>query len=165
MLVVNPGIGVLPLQRWPNNSLLQLQSDYKCIKVRMTSSAEGTEVVISELSRPACPVNLLRRYLDKFHIPPISKRKGFCKLVSPNKPISYSCILDGSRQDLKNIGVDPSKFGFHSLRSGGATSAADFDINDRIFQRHGRWKSVEAKSAYVDDSIELRPTVSKFLGL
>jgi integrase len=31
----------------------------------------GNEVVISELSSPACPVNLLRRYLDKFQIPPI----------------------------------------------------------------------------------------------
>jgi len=29
------------------------------------------EVVISELSSPACPVSLLKRYLDKFHIPPV----------------------------------------------------------------------------------------------
>ena len=114
----------------------------------------GNEVVISELSSPACPVNLLRRYLDKFQIPPnsqdlifkpISKGKGFCKLVSPDKPISYSCIRDGFRRDLKNIGVDPSKFGLHSLCSGGATSAANSGINDRIFQRHGRWKSIQAK--------------------
>ena len=64
----------------------------------------GNEVVISELSSSACPVSLLKRYLDKFRIPPnsrdllfkpISKGKGFCKLVSPDKPISYSCIRDG----------------------------------------------------------------------
>ena len=134
----------------------------------------GNEVVISELSSPACPVSLLKRYLDKFRIPPnsqdlifkpISKGKGFCKLVSPDKPISYSCIRDGFRRDLKNIGVDPSKFGLHSLRSGGATSAANNGINDRIFQRHGRWRSAEAKNIYVDDSIEQRLTVSKRLGL
>ena len=74
---------------------------------------KGNEVVISELSSPACPVSLLKRYLDKFRIPPnsrdlifkpISRGKGFCKLVSPDKPISYSCIRDGFRRDLKNIG-------------------------------------------------------------
>ena len=135
---------------------------------------KGNEVVISELSSSACPVSLLKRYLDKFRIPPnsrdlifkpISKGKGFCKLVSPDKPISYNCIRDGFRRDLKNIGVDPSKFGIHSLRSGGATSAANNGINDRIFQRHGRWKSAEAKNIYVDDSIEQRLTVSQRLGL
>ena len=115
----------------------------------------GNEVVISELSSSACPVSLLKRYLDKFHIPPnlrdlifnpISKGKGSCKLVSPHKPISYSCIRDGFRRDLKSIGVDPSKFGLHSLRSDGASSTANNGINDRIFQRHGCWKSAEAKT-------------------
>ena len=135
---------------------------------------KGNEVVISELSSPACPVKLLRKYLDKFQIPPdsrdlifkpISRGKSSCKLVSPDKPISYSSIRDGFRRDLKNIGVDPSKFGLHSLRSGGATSAANNVVNDRVFQRHGRWKSAEAKNIYVDDSIEQRLSVSKFLGL
>ena len=32
---------------------------------------KGNEVVISELSSPACPVSLLKRYLDKSQIPPI----------------------------------------------------------------------------------------------
>ena len=98
---------------------------------------KGNEVVISELSSSACPVSLLKRYLDKFRIPPNSRdlifkpiSKGFCKLVSPDKPISYNCIRDGFRQDLKNIGVDPSKFGLYYLRSGGATSAANNGIND-----------------------------------
>ena len=89
----------------------------------------GNEIVISELPSSACPVSLLKRYLDKFLITPnsrdliskpISKGKGFCKLVSPDKPISYSCIRDGFRRVLKKVGVDPSKFGLHSLRSGGA---------------------------------------------
>ena len=72
----------------------------------------GNEVVISELSSSACPVSLLKRYLDKLHISPnsrdlifepISKGTGFCKLVSLDKPISYSCIRDEFRRDLKNI--------------------------------------------------------------
>ena len=78
----------------------------------------GNKVVISELSSFACPVSLLKRYLNKFNIPPnsrdlifkpTSKGKGFCKLVSPDKPISHSCIWGGFRRDLKNIGVDPMR--------------------------------------------------------
>ena len=74
----------------------------------------GNEVVISELSGSACPVSLLKRYLDKFRISPnsrdlifksISKGKGFCKLVSADKPIRYSCIRDGFRRDLKTLGL------------------------------------------------------------
>ena len=127
------------------------------------------EEVIFQLSSSTCPVSLVRRYLDKFHIPPnsrdlifkpTSKGKGFCKLVSPDKPIIYSCIRDGFRRDLKNIEVDLSKFGLHSLRSGGATLAADNSINDHIFQRPGHCKSTEAKKTWVNDSIEQRLTHS-----
>ena len=70
---------------------------------------KGNEVVISELSSSACPVSLLKTYLDKFRIPPNSWdlilkpiSKGFCKLVSPDKPISYNCIQDGFQRDLKH---------------------------------------------------------------
>jgi len=94
---------------------ISFNEGFMVIQVRKSKNdllRRENEVVISELSRPACPVNLLRRYLGQFQIPPISKRKGFCKLVSPNKPISYSCIRDGFQRDLKNIGVDPSSSAF-----------------------------------------------------
>ena len=134
----------------------------------------GREVVISEIHSCACPVKLLKRYLTEFQIPPdsrdlifrpISKGKNFCKLVVPDKPISYGTIRQSFRRDLKNIGTDPSKFGLHSLRSGGATMAANNGVSDRVFQRHGRWKSVQAKNIYVDDDLNQRLSVTKSLGL
>ncbi|XP_068738599.1 uncharacterized protein [Montipora capricornis] len=134
----------------------------------------GDEVVISELPSGACPVKLLKRYLSKFQIPPdsrdlifrpISKGKDSCKLIAPDRPISYSTMREAFRRDLKAIGADPSKFGLHSLRSGGATMAANSGVSDRVFQRHGRWKSVQAKDTYVDDDLDQRLSVSKFLGL
>lgn len=134
----------------------------------------GDEVVISELPSPACPVKLLKKYLAKFQIPPdsrdlifrpISKGKDSCKLITPDKPISYSTMRQAFRRDLKTIGADPSKFGLHSLRSGGATMAANRGVSDRVFQRHGRWKSAQSKDMYVDDDLDQRLSVSKFLGL
>ncbi|XP_068716917.1 integrase/recombinase xerD homolog [Montipora capricornis] len=134
----------------------------------------GDKVIISVLPSPACPVKLLKKYLPKFKIPPdsrdlifrpISKGKDSCKLIAPDKPISYSTMRQAFRRDLKTIGADPSKFELHSLRSGGATMAANSGVSDRVFQRHGRWKSTKAKDIYVDDDLDQRLSVSKFLGL
>ena len=134
----------------------------------------GDEVVISELPSPACPVKLLKKYLTNLQIPPdsrdlifkpISKGKDSCKLIAPDKPISYSTMRRAFRRDLKTTGADPSKFGLHSLRSGGASMAANSGVSDKVFQRHGRWKSTKAKDIYVDDDLGQRLSVSKFLGL
>ena len=38
-------------------------------------------------------------------------------------------------------------------------------IENRIFQRHGRWKSVSSKNMYVKDSLEAKLSVSKALAL
>jgi len=125
---------------------------------------KGNEEVISELSSPSCPVTLLKRYLDKFHIPSnlrdlISKGKGFCKLFSPGKPISYSCIRDGFRCDLKNIGVDPL------VRSSFLPFGCGLAMDRPYFSTSWPLEVCCGKNAYVNDSIEQRLSVSKFLGL
>lgn len=40
-------------------------------------------------------------------------------------------------------------YGLHSFRSGGATAAALSGVPDRVFKKHGRWKSDMAKDRYV----------------
>ena len=52
----------------------------------------------------------------------------------------------------------------HSLRSGGATAAANAGVPDRLFLRHGRWSSVSAKDGYVKDSLASRLSVFRHLG-
>ena len=118
----------------------------------MISSVKATKSFISQLSSSACPVVLLKRYLAMFKIPPdskdfifkpISKGKGSYKLVAPDKPISYSTTRGTFRRDLQSLGVEPSKFGLHSLRSGGAT----VDANNGVKLK------VQAKDTYVDDNL------------
>ena len=48
---------------------------------------------------------------------------------------------------------------------GGGTKAADMGIADRLFKRHGRWKSETAKDGYIKDALENRLSVSQSLGL
>ncbi len=66
---------------------------------------------------------------------------------------------------LGQVVDDVSKYGVHSLRSGGATAAANAGISDRHFKRHGRWKSETAKDGYVKDSLDSRLQVSKSIGI
>ena len=53
----------------------------------------------------------------------------------------------------------------HSLQAGGANSAANNGIPDRLFKRHGRWSSENAKDGYIKDRLEDRLSVSRNLGM
>lgn len=64
---------------------------------------------------------------------------------------------------LEQLGYDKNQFSPHSLRAGGATAAAG--IPDRLFRRHGRWKSETAKDGYVKESEAALLSVSKGLNL
>ena len=69
------------------------------------------------------------------------------------------------KKKLSSIGLDATKFGMHSFRAGGATAAANAGVPDRLFKRHGRWRSESAKDGYVKDSVKARLSVSKRLNL
>ena len=78
--------------------------------------------------------------IPKILFKPISKGKGSCKLVAPDKPISYSTIRGAFRWDLPSLGVEPSKLGLHSLRSGEAITIANNGVNDRVMVVGNRYK-------------------------
>ena len=63
------------------------------------------------------------------------------RLISLNKPISYSTYRQSFKKSFANIVPDISKFSTHSARSGGATLAASSGVPERNLQRHGRWAS------------------------
>ena len=91
-------------------------------------------------------------------------------LMQRNKPyVKVNCHILGlekwSLKRLKGVVTDVSVFGVHSLRSGGATAAANAGVSDRHFERHGRWKSETAKDGYVKDSLSSRLQVSRNIGL
>ena len=71
--------------------------------------------------------------------------------VSVNKPISYSSIRDDFKSSFKNIVPDIASFSTHSLTAGDASAAANAGVEDRLFQRHGRWKSVSAKNGFINE--------------
>ena len=68
-------------------------------------------------------------------------------------------------ETFKDFAPDISAIGTHSLRSGGATAAANAGVPDRPFKRHGSWASESAKDGCVQDFLSSRLSVSKALGI
>ena len=78
-------------------------------------------------------------------------------------PLSYSREIVLSAFD--SIGLPKQDYGLHSLRAGGASAAANARVPDRLFKRHGRWKSDKAKDGYIKDNVHSLLLVSLSLGI
>ena len=76
------------------------------------------------------------------------------KLRKIDKALSYTTVRSHVLDLLANIDLDPKKFGLHSLRSGGASAAANLGVNDRLFKKHGRSKSGKVKDSYFHKIIQ-----------
>ena len=79
--------------------------------------------------------------------------------------ISYTRVRELILEKIQSLGYNAADFGVHSFRAGGATVAANVGVPDRMFKRHGRWKSENAKDGYVKDSLMAKLSVSKSLGM
>ena len=137
---------------------------------------EGAWVYISRSYSAACPVNILKRYLksagftkkcDKYIFRAVSyfKSLGKHKLRPGNVSITYTCARELILKLFKLIGLDTRLFGTHSLRAGGATAAAENQVPDRLFKKHGRWRSERVKDGYVKEDLNQLLLVSQNLGL
>ena len=78
---------------------------------------------------------------DKYIFRGIENTKNGQKQRKIDKPISYTTVRGHVLELLANIGLDPKKIGLHSLRSVGASAAANLGVNNRLFDKHGRMKS------------------------
>ena len=121
---------------------------------------------IAQSDTPPCPVAVLEKFLSvgghtaglKSFRRVQSTKQGVCLR---DQPISYTRAKELLKRELQCEGLDASQFGIHSLRSGGASAAAALGILDRLFQRHGGWRSVKARNSYVEESLDSLLLVSK----
>lgn len=103
-------------------------------------------------------------FSDHFLFKSVFKCKEGLKLIYKNKKLSYTPARERMLSKLKSV-MGNVNIGLHSLRSGGATAAANSNENERCWKKHGRWASDSSKDGYVKDSLESRLSVSKNLGL
>ena len=136
---------------------------------------DGKWVTISGSGSELCPLRNLREYLERadirgdnlsqFIFRGIVKTKNGERLRKKNKPLSYTRAREIILKSITSIGLNERLFGTHSLRAGGATTAANAGVPDRLFKRHGRWLSDKAKDMYVEDDLEHLLSVTKAMGL
>ena len=138
-------------------------------------------VLISKTNTPTCPVNMLLRYFHLAEIPADSTDYIFrplfcCKSVNSYKlrsgKLSHTTARKILLSALETLGLSKKYFGLHSLRSGGATAAAAAKVEDRLFKKHGRWRTDKAKDGYdkakdgyVKENISERLSVTQNIGL
>ena len=89
----------------------------------------GSWLVIAKTGKVTCPVKYLNMYLSAFKIPHnsdefIFRKVSFLKksdsyVLRKGDHISYNRAREILLENLRKIGLDSSKFGMHSLRSGG----------------------------------------------
>ena len=135
---------------------------------------EGHWLHLAKLKSVLCPIKLLKNYTKMAKIPKSSEKFIFRQIThtkygfslkQADIPISYTSVREYLLKELRKMGLDAKQFGLHSLRSGGATAAANLGVEDRLFQKHGRWKSEKVKNNYVHEDLKSILSVSKTLGL
>lgn len=133
---------------------------------------QGSELIIARTFSDTCPVAMLENYIQRGNIQLDSNKKLFRPVINGKAQklretggLSHSRMSELLKEKLQELGFPPADFSLHSLRAGGATAAAKAGVPDRMFKRHGRWKSESAKDGYVEDTLENRLSVSQNLGL
>ncbi|XP_078352499.1 integrase/recombinase xerD homolog isoform X1 [Oculina patagonica] len=132
---------------------------------------DGAWIAIARSDQETCPVKALEQYIAAAKIDLCEDLPLFRALSSPRSTstvrrqgLSYTRAREIVKDAFKDI-TDVSCISLHSLRAGGATAAANAGIVDRLFKRHGRWQSENAKDGYVKDNFESLLSVSKSLGI
>jgi integrase len=135
---------------------------------------QGRVVFISVMQDNECPVALLQLYakLSGFKLEQASNAFFFARIIFKNKklslhdtksPLSYNNARDIVKKKAGQINLDSKMYSTHSMRSGGATSAASAGTSERLLQLHGRWASSSSKDRYVKEGINSRLEVSRNL--
>lgn len=153
---------------------VKFQGDHMVVSVQSSKTdqlREGAEIVIARTGNSTCPVAALEQYVRMAKIDTTSTQRLFGAIVKmkngerlrQGSSISYTRVREILLEKIRALGYDPSLYGTHSFRAGGASQAANVGVPDRMFKRHGRWRSESAKDGYVKDSLEARLNVSKSL--
>ena len=136
---------------------------------------DGAWVVIAKTFKCTCPCLLTQRYFsvasfsaesEDFILRPLT----FCSGDKSYKfrasdTLSYSRAREIVLSAFDAIGLPKQDYGLHSLRAGSASAAANVQVSDRLFKRHGRWKSEKAKDGYTKDNVQSLLSVSLSLGI
>lgn len=135
---------------------VKLHEEHIVLSIRSSKTdqfREGADIVVARTGTMTCPGAALEQYIRLASIDLESSERLFRAIVKTKKgeklrrggTISYTRIRELILKKISSLGYDASLFGVHSFRAGGATLAANAGVPERMFKRHGRWRSENAK--------------------
>lgn len=142
-------------------------------KSKTDQMRSGNTIYISEMkSSPYCPIAWLKKYIHATGLNKNPESFLICRLFKTkcghiadgNQKISYSAARSTFANHISTV-TDPSKYSLHSLRSGGASAAANNGVSDRKISKQGRWSSNSSRDGYIKDNDTERFSITKQLGL
>ena len=136
--------------------------------------SRGGKVYIATTNTSTCPLKILERYFNKANIKErseeyilrnIVRENNYFALTKKDVHLKYTTGLKEMRSYFSKITVNPSEYGLHSFRSGGASAAAKKGIPDRVLKKHGRWRSEQAKDGYIHEGLSEKLQVSSSISI
>lgn len=114
--------------------------ELRICKSKTDQYREGNTVIVARTHSSTCPVATLERYMREAKIT-LSRENHLYSGITRTKrgEVLYTCVRELVRQSCRQAGLDPSLYGVHSLRAGGATAGANIGIPDRAFKLEA-WK-------------------------
>ena len=170
-------LGYAGLMRWDDLSKIVaeeiiIRQKYMAVFLESRKNDQmrhGNWIIVSRWKGAVCPVKLVEAFLlrgrHREGSPLFGRVRRDRKGEYVVKAMSYTRARELVLGALEDIGEQPSQYGLHSLRSGGASAAIAAGIPDRLVKRQGGWRSDNAMGAYFQESLPAMTAVSKALEL
>lgn len=145
----------------PTRSSLRFHNGYATLHIPYSKTGQerhGTTVHLLQTNTPTCPFTNLKTLFTKYPAPPNAP------LFGRHSPVAAFTSTYFTSQHFENslhssllsrANIDPDGFTPHSMRRGGAQSAADAGLTYEQVQTLGRWKGNSALR-YVNKSTAAR---------
>lgn len=112
--------------------------------------------VLPSLDPSLCPVMAWRRYID--YVQPCPLGPAF--MLDDDTPLTPGPVVNLMRTALRKAGNPAySRVSFHSLRRGGAQTAAKNGATQEEIMYHGTWKSSAGVEAYLKPDPRMVPAI------
>lgn len=97
-----------------------------------------------------CPVRALEEWVEAAGISEGRLFRSLTKGARPRLGVSLSAVSVDAvvKWAAGQAGLDPSRYGGHSLRAGSATYLSDRGKSPTLIAKHGRWKSLDMVLTY-----------------
>ncbi|MCP3667288.1 MAG: tyrosine-type recombinase/integrase [Gammaproteobacteria bacterium] len=134
---------------------------------------QGQHTIIARNHTVHCPGKALERYLARAHLQlgsttAIFRQIQYHPTVHSTFPTETRLTYTNARQDLLRLMAKcniSGNFSWHSFRAGAASAALNQGIDATLVREHGRWRSENGMSPYIQVSTSNQKRVSQVLQL